>query len=95
MKRFQTWVKNWMVDHLDLPADVVMDLPRLTMIGHLHVYIENHQGVIRFTNDELRLALNEGQLVIKGDQFVIKTILPEEIMLEGLISHIYYENPGK
>ncbi|WP_416149317.1 sporulation protein YqfC [Salipaludibacillus sp. HK11] len=90
MKQFQTWIKRWMVDHMDLPEDVVMDLPRLTMIGQVHLYIENHKGVVRFTNKELRLALNEGQLVITGEQFVIKTILPEEMLLEGRIHHISY-----
>ncbi len=82
-----------MVNYMDLPADVIMDLPRLTMIGQLHVYIENHRGVVRFTNTELRLALKEGELVISGNQFIIKTILPEEILLEGIIEHVYYEKP--
>ncbi|MCR6110386.1 sporulation protein YqfC [Bacillus sp. A301a_S52] len=93
MKRFQRWLKKWMVNYMDLPADVIMDLPRLTMIGQLHVYIENHRGVVRFTNTELRLALKEGELVISGNQFIIKTILPEEILLEGIIEHVYYEKP--
>ncbi|MCR6096785.1 sporulation protein YqfC [Salipaludibacillus agaradhaerens] len=93
MKRFQHWLKKWMVNYMDLPADVIMDLPRLTMIGQLHVYIENHRGVVRFTNTELRLALKEGELVISGNQFIIKTILPEEILLEGIIEHVYYEKP--
>lgn len=91
MKRFQTWIKRWMVDHMDLPEDVVMDLPRLTMIGQVHLYIENHKGVVRFTNNELRLALNEGQLIISGDRLVIKSILPEEILLEGFIHQVTYD----
>ncbi|PYZ94249.1 sporulation protein YqfC [Salipaludibacillus keqinensis] len=96
MKRVQAWMKKWMVDHMDLPADVVMDLPRLTMIGQFHLYIENHQGVLRFTNEELRLSLREGQLVIKGEDFILKTILPEEILLEGMIRHIsYYDENNK
>lgn len=82
-----------MVNYMDLPADVIMDLPRLTMIGQLHVYIENHRGVVRFTDKELRLALKEGELVISGNHFIIKTILPEEILLEGTIEHVYYEIP--
>ncbi|SER70531.1 sporulation protein YqfC [Salipaludibacillus aurantiacus] len=92
MKKFQTWIKKWMVDQMDLPADVVMDLPRLTMVGHLHVYIENHQGVIRFTDKELRLAMTEGQIIIQGEGFIIKSILPEEILLEGIINHIHYSD---
>ncbi len=75
---------------MQLPADVMLDLPRITMIGQLHIYIENHRGVLRFSQQELRLLLKQGQLLIKGDHFVIKTILPEELLLEGKIEQVLY-----
>ncbi len=83
-------MKNWMTKQMQLPADVMMDLPRITMIGQLHIYIENHRGVLQFSNQELRLLLKQGQLLIKGDNFVIKTILPEELLLEGRIDQVLY-----
>jgi sporulation protein YqfC len=81
---------------MDLPQDVMMDLPRITMIGQIHIYIENHRGLITFTDKELRLLLKQGQLQIRGKSFGIKTILPEEILLEGKIDQVLYinENPG-
>ena len=79
---------NWMAKKMDLPQDVMMDLPRITMIGQIHIYIENHRGLIAFTDKELRLLLKQGQLLIKGKAFVIKTILPEEILLEGKIDQV-------
>jgi len=83
-------MKSWMTSKMELPADVMMDLPRITMIGQLHIYIENHKGLLTFTDKELRLLLKQGQLLIKGEQFVIKTILPEEILLEGKIDQVTY-----
>lgn len=62
------------------------------MIGQLHIYIENHRGLLAFTDSEVRLMLKNGQLLIKGTAFVIKTILPEEIMLEGKIDKVYFIN---
>lgn len=75
---------------MDLPQDVIMDLPRITMVGQLHIYIENHKGLLTFTDQELRILLNQGHLLIKGDSFVIKTILPEEILLEGRIDQVIF-----
>ncbi|WP_100372390.1 sporulation protein YqfC [Bacillus sp. FJAT-45037] len=92
MKKFKQQMRVWMTKNMQLPADVMMDLPRITMIGQLHIYIENHRGVLRFSNQELRLLLKQGQLLIKGDQFVIKTILPEELLLEGRIDQVIYLN---
>ncbi len=85
-------IKKWVTEQMQLPADVTMDLPRITMIGQLHIYIENHRGVLQFSNKELRLLLKEGQLLVTGDQFVLKTILPEELLLEGRIDKVMFIN---
>lgn len=85
-------VRSWITKKMDLPQDVMMDLPRITMVGQIHIYIENHRGLIAFTDKELRLLLKNGQLLIRGKSFVIKTILPEEILLEGRIDQVTYIN---
>ena len=75
---------------MDLPQDIMMDLPRITMVGQLHIYIENHKGLLKFSDQELRLLLKNGQLLVKGQAFVLKTILPEEILLEGKIDQVIF-----
>jgi sporulation protein YqfC len=84
--------KRLLVKTMDLPQDVMMDLPRITMIGQLHIYIENHRGLLTFTDKEVRLMLKHGQLLIKGQEMVIRTILPEEIMLQGKVDGVYFIN---
>lgn len=83
-------MNNWVTQNMELPADVMMDLPRITMIGQIHIYIENHRGLLTFSDTEIRLLLKQGQLLVKGEAFVIKTIMPEEILLEGKISQVIY-----
>lgn len=90
LKQLKHQMRSWITDKMDLPADVMMDLPRITMIGHIHIYIENHRGLLTFKDNEVRLLLKNGQLLIKGSSFVIKTILPEEILLEGKIDKVIY-----
>jgi sporulation protein YqfC len=60
------------------------------MIGQLHIYVENHRGLLAFSDKEIRLLLSKGQLLIKGQSFTIKTILPEEVLLEGKIESLIY-----
>lgn len=91
MAKWQEKIKKWLLKKTELPADALLDLPRVTMIGQLHIYIENHKGVIHFSSEELRLALKKGQQIkVKGEDFVIKTILPEELLLEGKIKRVEY-----
>ncbi|MED4602656.1 sporulation protein YqfC [Paenibacillus validus] len=75
---------------LDLPQDVAMDLPRITMIGNMQLYIENHRGVLHFSSDSLKLALAKGKLEVDGSDLVIRAILPDEVMIEGKIRDIKY-----
>lgn len=89
-KRWRQHVAKWISRTVEIPQDVMMDLPRITMIGQIHIYIENHRGLLTFTDNELRLLLKQGQLQIKGEAFVIKTILPEEILLQGKIDQVNY-----
>lgn len=89
-KKWGKQIRTWLTKHMELPPDVMMDLPRITMIGQIHIYIENHKGLLAFSDKELRLLLTQGQLLVKGNGFVIKTILPEEILLEGEIEHVLY-----
>lgn len=91
-KKWGQRVRSWMSKHMELPQDVMMDLPRITMIGQIHIYVENHRGLLAFSDKELRLLLKQGQLLVKGKGFVIKTILPEEILLEGKIDQVIYLN---
>ncbi|MBO8176856.1 sporulation protein YqfC [Aeribacillus pallidus] len=90
IRNFRQTMKRWFSQQMDLPNDILMDLPRITMIGKIHIYIENHKGLLSFSDKELRLLLKQGQLLIKGHSFVIKTILPEEILLEGNIDQVIY-----
>lgn len=76
--------------HLALPTDVMLELPRITMIGQIHVYIENHKGLIVYSDTELKLKTNQGYVQISGSSFVLKMMLPEEILLEGLITEVKF-----
>ncbi|MDF2903121.1 MAG: sporulation protein YqfC [Bacillus sp. (in: firmicutes)] len=91
-KKWGQLVRDWITKKMDLPSDVMMDLPRITMVGQIHIYVENHRGLLTFSDKELRLLLKQGQLLVKGKAFVIKMILPEEILLEGKIDQVIYIN---
>lgn len=89
-KKWRQKVKQILTNTVDLPQDVMMNLPRITMIGQIHIYIENHTGLIAFSDKEVRLQVEQGELSIIGENLVIKTILPEEILLEGVIHSVSY-----
>jgi len=90
MGRLKRRIHTFAASVLDVPEDVIHDLPRITMIGNRQLYIENHRGVINFSPNELQLALTSGQIRIEGSELVIRAILPEEVFIEGTIQDIHY-----
>lgn len=90
MGRFSRKFCNWAVNWLDFPQDIISDTPRFTMISNRQLIIENHRGIVHFSNELVRLMVQDGELEISGKEFIIRMIWPEEIQIEGTIHCIKY-----
>ncbi|WP_010650931.1 sporulation protein YqfC [Oceanobacillus massiliensis] len=90
MAKWQQRLRSLLTEQFSLPADVILEMPRITIIGHIHFYIENHQGLAAYSDTELKLKVNKGYVQIKGSSFVLKMMLPKEILLEGTISEVKF-----
>ncbi|MBB6675312.1 sporulation protein YqfC [Cohnella nanjingensis] len=88
MPRVGRKLRRWTARILDLPQDVVLDLPRITMIAGLQLTVENHRGVLHFSPQSLRLAMERGELEVTGNDLVIRTIGGEEVFVEGQITGV-------
>lgn len=89
-----TWrnrFKNKIAKALDLPKDLMFDLPRTTMIGDMQLYVENHLGLLEFTHDRIRLHTKAGELYILGKDLVIRGVMYREIFIEGNIEGIRWK----
>lgn len=80
----------WVMNQFALPSDIVSDLPRVTILGQLHVYIENHKGLVVYSDTELTLKTGTGLIRISGSGFVLKMMLPRELLLEGKVNDVTY-----
>lgn len=90
MRRIRKKLDLWTARILDIPQDVTMDLPRLTMVGNLQLHIENHRGVLHFSEESLKLALSKGTLEVRGAGLTIRAIMTEEVLVEGNIHELKY-----
>jgi sporulation protein YqfC len=73
---------------LEIPEDIVLDLPRLTLVGNIEVTLENHRGIVEYTPQKLRLALPEGELIITGEDLVLVSLAQEEVIIRGRIKSL-------
>jgi sporulation protein YqfC len=84
------WRQN-LADLLELPREIVLNLPRVIVVGNLQCYLENHRGVIEYTTERVRVAVNGGEIKISGNKLVIRYMANEEIAIDGTIDSVEYD----
>lgn len=82
--------KEIMAEMLELPKEVILDLPKITMIGSRNAIIENYKGLIEYEDDKIRLNTNAGMVRITGKHLTVKAITSEDILLEGEINSLEF-----
>jgi sporulation protein YqfC len=76
---------------LEIPQDIVMDLPRITMLGNKQLLIENHKGIIEYTSSLIRIKLNQGELIVTGTDLTLGNLQVEQILVEGTVGELKYD----
>lgn len=83
--------KNNIIEKIDLPKDVILNLPKITVVGREEISIENHKGIDSFDKEFIKVKTNIGLVKIEGENFEILYIASETIVLSGRFKAISYE----
>jgi len=83
-------LKEKVSELFELPKDIVMDVPKLTMIGYGDLLIENFKGIIEYDNERIRINTNCGIIKITGSGLGIKEITSEDLMVNGNIMSLEF-----
>jgi sporulation protein YqfC len=75
-------------DMLELPKEIVLDLPKLTLIGRGDLLIENYKALTDFDGCLLKIKTGAGILKISGSYLIIKEMCEEFISISGRITAI-------
>lgn len=94
MTKINKKIKQAAIKKLDIPQDVILNLPKVTVVGFSQLYIENYNELIKFTDNYLIINLENKKIKIVGDNLIIRTIVKEEIFIEGEIKEYYCLDKG-
>ncbi len=84
-------LRGQMADWLDLPRDVVLDVPRITLIGDVQLAVENHRGLLEYNSERIAVGTPGGRLAVTGRDLVIGTVSGEAITVRGRIEALRFE----
>jgi sporulation protein YqfC len=80
------------VEILELPKEIVLDMPKLTMLGNGDLIIENYKGIVQYEEGIIRVNTTSGIIKVTGTNLYIKEITSENIMLYGNILGLEFLN---
>ena len=83
--------KEKILNKLDFPRDISLDLPKIIVIGNREIIIENHKGIIFFETNMVKINSRIGPIIIKGEEFEILFIAETSITISGIFKGISYE----
>lgn len=83
--------KNELAEKLDLPRDIMMDFPKIIIIGDNEITIENHKGIVVFDEKQVKIKSKVGLVCINGMDFQIPFLGGSTITLKGKFKSIVYE----
>ena len=83
--------KETIADTFDLPRDIILNLPKITIISNNEITIENHKGVVLFEEKEVKINSNVGLISIFGTGFEILFMGGSTLTLSGKFKSVVYE----
>ena len=82
-------ISESIADAWGVPKEVIMNIPKLTIAGASEIYIENHKGILSYTDTEIRVSTPMGIVRVFG--LSIDRIRLEDILISGQFKQIEYE----
>lgn len=89
-KKESPTLKSRMANAANMPKDVILGVPIVTMTGQIEVCIENYRGIIEYTDILVRIKTKIGQIKVMGQKLQIEYYTNDEMKVTGHITAVEY-----
>lgn len=80
-----------MAEAANMPKDVVLGVPIVTLTGQVEVNVENYRGIIEYTDVLIRIKSKSGQIKISGKNLEIEYYTNDEMKITGRVEKVEYQ----
>lgn len=84
-------VKRSLSEKLDISKDIILELPKITIIGKEEITIEHHKGIIVFEKNIIRVNTKIKVIKILGRNFEIIYIGESTLSIKGEFISVEFE----
>lgn len=84
-------VKDRITEKMQLPKEIILNYPKMTVFSNKEITIENIIGIIEFSSENIRLNTETHILVIFGNNLEINSLSIDEVVIRGKIEKLIFE----
>ena len=75
---------------LELPKEIMLNLPLISLIGREEVTVENYKGILEYGEDVVRIGTAAGVFRLKGKNFCLKQLSAECLVVTGSVESMEF-----
>ncbi len=75
---------------LDIPAEAVAGVTHIEITGTREFFIENHKGILEYTDTEIKINAGKNILRVTGSRLAVTSMTANELKLTGDIQTIEF-----
>ena len=76
---------------LEIPEEVISDTPKITCLGFEKISIENYKNILEYQDVIIRINTSMGIININGFDLKMEEMTTDDIVVEGKIDSIDFE----
>ena len=93
-KKSQHGLLENIVKKMDIPEDIVFNIPRITMMANKEIRIENCKSVLEYETDKVTVSATDMLVELLGEALYINIITDDEITVSGNILSVNFSKIG-
>ena len=83
-------LKRGFVNALELPKEVILNLPLISLTGKEELVIENYKGIVEYSEEVIRIGTAVGVLRVQGKGLLLKQLTSECIVITGSVENMAF-----
>ncbi len=87
---FVNSIKKGLTDGLDLPNEIILNVPLITIVGRSKIVIENFKNIVQYSNEIVKINTSCGIFKIVGKDIFLKELNKNKIYIKGTITQFEF-----
>mgnify|MGYP005786447471 CR=1 FL=1 len=83
-------IKKGLSEGIELPNEIVLNVPLITIIGRSKIVIENFKNIVQYSNEIIKINTSCGVFKVAGKNLFLKELNKNKILIKGTLSQFEF-----